>query len=81
MTSMRKPSTPLSSQKLHQVVDFVADLGVVPVEVGLLHGEVVQVVFLRRGIVSARRSRRRRMGSCWAGARLPLGPGLPGRQM
>ena len=36
--------------ELHEVVDFVADLGVVPVEVGLLHGEVVQVVFVGRGI-------------------------------
>ncbi len=36
--------------ELHEVVDLVADFGVVPVEVGLLGGEVVQVVFVGYGV-------------------------------
>ena len=47
MTSIRKPSTPRSSHQRIIVVDRRPDLRVLPVEVGLLPREQVQVVLLR----------------------------------
>ena len=45
---------------VHHRVDGLPDLGVLPVEVGLLGGEQVQVVLARLGVVGPRRSRERR---------------------
>ena len=54
-TSMRKPSMPRSSQKRSDVVHRLHDLGIAPVEVGLLGEEAVQVVLAGRSIEGPRR--------------------------
>ena len=55
-TSMRNPSTPRSSQNRRIVVELRADLRVLPVEVGLLGGEQVEVPLARRADAGPRRA-------------------------
>ena len=74
MTSIRKPSTPRSSHQRIIAYTACADLGVLPVEVGLLAAEQVQVVLAGRPR-PAPRSGRRRTTPSWS-ARRPGAPGL-----
>ena len=58
---MRKPSTPLSSQNFIRSIDFLADLGIVPVQIGLLLGEEVKIVLALSRHPTSRRSREKKL--------------------
>ena len=69
MASKRKPPTPRSSQKRHDVLERLVDLRVVPVQIGLLDVELVVVVLARFSVPLPGRV---------AEERLPVVGGLPG---
>ena len=72
----------LVEPEAHEAVDLFADFGVVPVEVGLLYGEVVEVVLAGGGVElpgGAGEEGRVVVGWSVGLPSGPAGPGLPGR--
>ena len=80
MTSIRKPSTPAVDPPVHHRVDGLPDLRVLPVQVGLLAREQVQVVLPAAlvelpGRAGERRLPVGRLGTLAAGLEARRGPG------